>query len=82
MIIVNTNTKSIFNFDNVLAIEASHNSKDYVLCICDCDCSSYKSIAKFTSKDDLSDAMTKIVDYYNTNQKVVYIKDIILEDKR
>lgn len=80
MIIVNTITNSIFNFDNVLSIEASHNGKCFTLNICDCDRSSYKLVARFANKDNLVDAMTKIIDYYNTNQKVVYIKDIMEED--
>ena len=80
MIIVNDNYGSIYNFDNILSIEPSHNNKYYTLNICNHDLTLIKPIAKFTHEKDLNDCIDKIIDYYTGNKKVVFIKDK-LEDK-
>lgn len=78
MLIVNSARGLIFNFDNIVSIGSTHDDNSYR--IIHNSAGSLSTIAKFKLKQDMIDAIDKIIAYYESDKKVVCIEDK-LEDK-
>jgi hypothetical protein len=78
MLIVNSASGLIFNFDNIVSIGSTYDDNNYS--IIHNSTGSLSTIAKFKQKEDMIDAIDKIIAYYESNKKVVFIEDK-LEDK-
>lgn len=78
MIIMNSNTGSIFNFNNTTSIQMSYDNNKYILY--NASTNGLQELAIFRHKNDAIETLEKIAAYYDRDMKVVHINNK-MEDK-